>query len=66
LLRAGLLDLPSIAITTKSAINGDAEVKMAFEWLNPDNSPGIQVDAGVRNYGGAFTDFEASPVLPTC
>ncbi|HEY6228870.1 MAG TPA: lamin tail domain-containing protein, partial [Verrucomicrobiae bacterium] len=57
LIRAGLLDVPSIAITTKSAINGDAEVKMAFEWLNPDNSPGIQVDAGVRNYGGAFTDF---------
>jgi hypothetical protein len=57
LIRAGLLDIPSISITTKSDINGDAEVKMAFEWLNPDNSPGIQVDAGVRNFGGAFTDF---------
>lgn len=57
LIRAGLLDVPSISMTTKSAINGDAEVKMAFEWLNPDNSPGVQVDAGVRNFGGAFTDF---------
>jgi hypothetical protein len=56
-IRAGLLDLPSIAITAQSAINGDAEVKIAFEWLNPDNSIGVQIDAGVREFGGAFTDF---------
>ena len=53
----GLLDLPSISISTPNTINGASEVKTAIEWLNPDGSVGFQVDCGIRHFGGAFTDF---------
>jgi hypothetical protein len=56
-IRAGLLDLPSISLTTPNTINGGAEVKTAIEWLNPNGAAGFQVDCGIRYYGGAFTDF---------
>src|SRR4051812_20819403 len=57
-IRSGLLDIPSVSLTTKATINDDAEVKTSIEWLNPDGSPGFQEDCGVRYYGGAFTTFE--------
>lgn len=56
-IRAGLLDIPSISMTTTSNINDTAEVKVALEWLRPDGEPGFQVDCGARLFGGAFTDF---------
>ncbi|HUS34822.1 MAG TPA: lamin tail domain-containing protein [Verrucomicrobiae bacterium] len=56
-IRAGLLDLPTISITTPNTINGGAEVKTAIEWLNPNGAAGFQVDCGIRYFGGAFTDF---------
>lgn len=32
----------------------------SLEWLNPDNRPGFQVDAGIRIQGGAFRRFDLS------
>ncbi len=32
----------------------------SIEWLNPDNTPGFQEDAGIRIQGGAFRRFDLS------
>ncbi|MBN9693781.1 MAG: CotH kinase family protein [Verrucomicrobia bacterium] len=56
-MRPALLDLPSLSVVAGSSINGAAEVKASLEWLNPGGEPGFQVPCGVRNFGGAFTDF---------
>jgi len=53
----GLLDLPSLSLTTTATINGNAEVPASIEWLNPNGEPGAQAPCGVRLFGGAFTDF---------
>ncbi|MEZ5303389.1 MAG: chitobiase/beta-hexosaminidase C-terminal domain-containing protein [Verrucomicrobiales bacterium] len=54
---AALLSLPSLSITTPSAINGNTEVGCSLEMVFPDGTPGFQEDCGVKNYGGAFTNF---------
>jgi hypothetical protein len=56
-MRGALTDLPAISFVTTGTINDGAEVPVSVELLEPDGSPGFQVDAGVRYYGGAFTDF---------
>jgi hypothetical protein len=56
-MRAALLDLPAISLVTSATINGSTEVPVSMELLLSDARPGFQVDAGVQNYGGAFTDF---------
>jgi hypothetical protein len=56
-LRDGLLDLPSVSITTTGRLNDTTEVKTTVEWIRPDGQPGFHVDCGVKQYGGAFTDF---------
>ncbi|PYK96037.1 MAG: hypothetical protein DME19_21020, partial [Verrucomicrobia bacterium] len=56
-LRAGLLDLPSVSLTTPGTVNGTTEVKTSIEWLRPDGEPGFHEDCGIKEYGGVFTDF---------
>lgn len=56
-MREALLDLPSMSFVTRSTINGTSEVPLSVEWIEPDGTPGFQIDAGVKNYGGAFTNF---------
>lgn len=56
-MRPALLDLPSLSVVAGSSINGAAETRASLEWLNPSGDPGFQVPCGVRNFGGAFTDF---------
>lgn len=55
----GLTDLPSLSIVTpnSSAFNNDTETPISLEWLNPDNTPGFQINCGTGYFGGAFTDF---------
>jgi hypothetical protein len=57
---AALTDLPSISLTLPStaAVNQDTEVETAVEWLNPMNAlENTRTDAGITNYGGAYTSF---------
>ena len=58
-LQPGLADLPSISLVLPQTgdINDNTEVPLSFEVLHPDNSPGAQNNAGVIQYGGAFTFF---------
>lgn len=56
-MRAALLDLPSISIVTEQPINGSSEVDLSLEWIPADGTPGFQEDAGIRYFGGAFTNF---------
>lgn len=56
-MRAALLDVPSVSVVTTASINGSSEVKASFEWLTPGGGTGVQENCGVRNYGGAYTDF---------
>jgi len=55
--RAGLVDVPSISLTTTGTVNGATEVKTSIEWLRPDGQPGFHEDCGIKEYGGVFTDF---------
>jgi hypothetical protein len=57
LLRPGLMDLPSVALTTSGTYNGSSETKASIEWLQPDGAPGFHALCGIKQYGGAFTDF---------
>ena len=57
-MRDSLLDVPSLSIVTPSSINGTSEVEVSFELIHPDGSPGFQENCGVKNFGGAFTNFD--------
>ena len=57
-MRDSLTAVPSLSIVTGSTINGTSEVATSFELINPDGSPGFQENCGVKNFGGAFTDFD--------
>ena len=56
-IRAGLLDVPSISLVTTGTVNGATETKTSIEWLSPDGLPGFHEDCGIKEFGGAFTDF---------
>ncbi|MBX3731158.1 MAG: lamin tail domain-containing protein [Verrucomicrobiae bacterium] len=56
-MRPALLDLPSVALTTARPINDTLEVTGTMEWLRPDGGPGFQVPCGLKQFGGAFTEF---------
>ncbi len=55
--RSGLLDVPTVSIVTTTGVTGTSEAKASFEWLRTDGTANTQEDCGVRNFGGAFTDF---------
>lgn len=57
---SALADVPSISLTTPNpaAINNDAEVETAFEWIHPtDPLQHAKANCGVSWFGGAFTNF---------
>ena len=56
-MRAALTDLPTMSIVTPGTINDNAEVPMSIEMIHPDGRGGFQENAGVRYFGGAFTNF---------
>lgn len=56
-LRDSLSAIPSMSIVTPNSINGSSEVPTSFEMIFPDGSDGFQVDCGVKQFGGAFTNF---------
>jgi len=58
IMRDSLTAVPSLSIVTPSTINGTSEVATSFELINPDGTPGFQEDCGVKNFGGAFTNFD--------
>lgn len=53
-----LTDVPSLSIVTSQTINGTSEIPASFELINPDGTPGFQENCGVKNFGGAFTNFD--------
>ena len=40
-----------------SSNTNDIESQTSVEWLNSDETPGFQVDAGISRFGGYFTNF---------
>lgn len=66
-LPAALRDLPSVSLTSTSTINDTTEVGGVMEWIpatgegsESDGSAGagsVQAGCGIRQFGGAFTDF---------
>ncbi len=58
-LQAGLTDLPSVSFVfpATSTLNDSTEIPLSVEWLNPDGTPGFQIDCGAKQFGGAFTQF---------
>ncbi|MFT6238596.1 MAG: hypothetical protein ACJAQT_000670 [Akkermansiaceae bacterium] len=57
-MQASLTDAPTLSIVTPQTINGTSEVPASFELINPDGTPGFQENCGVKNFGGAFTNFD--------
>ena len=56
--RDSLLSLPSMVITTGRRINGTSETFGSLEFIPTDGSEGFQVNAGIRYFGGAWTNFD--------
>src|SRR5690242_18941267 len=56
-IRQGLLDVPSVFLTSPSTFNGSTQVKSAVEWYDPSNNSGVQANCAVKQLCGAFTDF---------
>ena len=54
---AALSRIPTMIITTGPPINGNAETRGSLEFLPTDGGKGFQVNAGIRYFGGAFTNF---------
>lgn len=57
-MQASLTDVPSLSIVTPQTINGTSEIPASFELINPDGTSGFQENCGVKNFGGAFTNFD--------
>lgn len=57
-MQASLTAVPSLSIVTPQTINGTSEIPASFELINPDGTPGFQENCGVKNFGGAFTNFD--------
>ena len=56
-MRDSLVGIPSMVITTGGPINGSTETFGAVELIPTNGETGFQVNAGIRNFGGAFTNF---------
>ncbi|MDN5202235.1 CotH kinase family protein [Fulvivirgaceae bacterium BMA10] len=55
----GLTDLPSISLVVPpNTINDTDPVAASIEWMQQDNVEKFQENAGVRYFGGAFTNFD--------
>ena len=54
---AALTDVPSFAITTPATIVDNTSVACSFEYI-PVIGTGVQENAGVELFGGAFTNFQ--------
>ncbi|RED98378.1 putative secreted protein (Por secretion system target) [Marinoscillum furvescens DSM 4134] len=58
-MREALEALPTVSLVMPNgAVNDDYLIATSVEWLEPGQSSSFQVDAGVRYFGGAFTDFD--------
>ncbi|MFT5855056.1 MAG: hypothetical protein ACI8XO_002304, partial [Verrucomicrobiales bacterium] len=57
-MRDSLKSVPSLSIVTPDTINGTSEVASSFELINPDGTPGFQENCGIKQFGGAFTNFD--------
>jgi hypothetical protein len=57
-MRDSLLSLPSMVITTGRRINGTSETFGSLEFIPADGAEGFQVNAGIRYFGGAWTNFD--------
>ena len=55
-MQAALTDLPSISLVTPATIIDGTSVLCSFEYI-PTIGAGVHEDAGVENYGGAFSNF---------
>ena len=53
---AALTDLPSISVVTPATIVDGTSALCSFEYI-PTTGIGVQENAGIENFGGAFTDF---------
>jgi len=56
-MRDALTDLPTISLVTTETINNSVEVGVSIEMIFPENAGGFQENAGIKYYGGAFTNF---------
>lgn len=63
-IEASLLELPAISLTSADETNAPRfswsqidEAGLAVEMIHPDGTPGFQVDAGVREVGGATVRY---------
>ena len=56
-MRDSLMSLPTMIITTGPAINGVAETFGSLEYIPGSEAAGFQVNAGIRHFGGAWTNF---------
>ena len=53
-----LLDIPSVSLSFDTVIdNSTDEQRVSVEWLRPDGGEGFQIDAGIRAFGGEYTEF---------
>ncbi len=55
-MQAALTDLPSISVVTPLTIADGASVLCSFEYI-PTVGVGVHENAGIENYGGAYTNF---------
>ncbi len=56
-MQAALTDVPSISVVTPATIVDGTSALCSFEYL-PTVGAGVQENAGIENYGGAFTNFQ--------
>ena len=57
-MKRALEDIPSISISFSGATaQGQDDIETSVEWLTVDGLPGFQIDAGIQEFGGYFTNF---------
>ncbi len=57
-IQAGLAELPTISLVMNDAVNTTTEIATSMEWIDPVKNEDLQLNAGIQNYGGSYTDFD--------
>jgi len=57
-IKTSLSEMPSISLVSSDSINSTTEVQTSMEWIDPVKTEDLQVNAGVKIYGGSFNAFD--------
>ena len=57
-IETSLKEMPSVSLVSSELINPTSETQTSMEWIDPVNAEDLQVNAGIKIYGGSFNAYD--------